>query len=196
MWRHAIRSVRVLAVDLSGTLFFALLLALGVPVLVATGAGIAMAAATVLIGIARGREVGALQWLSLVLVVLSGVATFATNDPRFVMAKPSVIAAIVGVFMLKPGWLARYIPSEVEHLIPDVTWAFGFAWAGLMFLTAGLNLLIVLRFPQYWLAFLAVFPAASKLSLFALHFGTGVLLARRRRRRGQASFCPGAALQA
>ena len=38
---------------------------------------------------------------------------YTTSDPRFVMAKPSVIAVIVGVFMLKPGWLSRYLPEIV-----------------------------------------------------------------------------------
>ena len=119
---------------------------------------------------------------------MSGAATFATNDPRYVMAKPSVVAAIVGVFMLRPGWLSRYIPREIEALIHDVTWWFGFAWAGLMFLMAGLNLLFVLRFPDLWIAFLAIFPVASKLALFAVHFGVSVIVARRRRKRAQASF--------
>ena len=115
------------------------------------------------------------------LVLVSGAATLATSDPRYVMAKPSIIAVVVGLFMLRPGWLARYIPAEIERHIADVTWLFGFAWAGLMFLTAALNLVVVLRYPDYWLAFLATFPALSKLLLFSVHGAVSVAVARRRR---------------
>ena len=185
-----IRSVRLILSDLSGTLLFALLLALGVDVLVATVAGIAMALATVGWTVARRKEVGALQWLSLALVIASGAATLATSDPRYVMAKPSVIAVIVGLFMLRPGWLARYIPADIQDYIPDVTLAFGFVWAGLMFLTAALNLLFVLRFPELWLAFLATFPALSKLGLLAVHMSTSVIVGRRRRMAGEEQILP------
>lgn len=185
MLRQLLQSARVVFGDLSGTLVFALLLALGVPVLIATAAGIVVAAGGVGLSIARRKPVGALQWLSLVLVLLSGAATLATSDPRYVMAKPSVIAAVVGLFMLRPGWLARYIPAETERYIADVTWLFGFAWAGLMFLTAALNLLVVLRYPDHWLAFLATFPALSKLLLFTVHGGVSIVVARRRRENEQ-----------
>lgn len=183
--RQILRSIRLVVGDLSGTLLFAVLLALGVEVLVATTAGIAMALGMVGWTIARRKEVGALQWLSLALVIVSGVATLATSDPRYVMAKPSVIAFIVGVFMLKPGWLARYLPADIQAHIADVTLVFGFVWAGLMFVTAALNLLFVLRFPEYWLAFLATFPALSKLALLAGHMTTSVVVARRRQRRDE-----------
>ena len=178
--RQILRSVRLVVGDLSGTLLFAVLLALGVDVLIATIAGIAMAVGTVGWTIARRKEVGALQWLSLALVIVSGLATLATSDPRYVMAKPSVIALIVGVFMLKPGWLARYLPADIQAHISDITIFFGFVWAGLMFLTAALNMLFVLRFPEYWLAFLAIFPALSKLGLLGVHLTTSVVVARRR----------------
>lgn len=191
-----IRSVRLVLSDLSGTLLFALLLALGVDVLIATVAGIAMALATVGWSIARRKEVGALQWLSLALVIVSGAATLATSDPRYVMAKPSVIAVIVGLFMLRPGWLARYIPADIQDHIPDVTLVFGFVWAGLMFMTAALNLLFVLRFPDLWLAFLATFPALSKLGLLAVHMTTSVVFGRRRRLAGEGQIVSGRPIEA
>ena len=183
MGRDFLRTARLLLGDLSGTVVFAVLLALGVSLLVATIAGIITALAVVGVSLARRRPVGAMQWLSLALVIVSGGATLATSDPRYVMAKPSIIAAIVGLFMLRPGWLSRYVPAEVERYIGDVTWLFGFIWAGLMFVTAALNLLIVLRYPDYWLAFLAIFPALSKLTLFVVHFSTATVIAARRKRR-------------
>ncbi len=179
--RQIVRSVRLVLSDLSGTLLFAILLAVGVDVLIATVAGIAMAIATVGLTIARHKQVGALQWLSLALVIVSGAATLLTSDPRYVMAKPSVIAVIVGLFMLRPGWLARYIPADMEVFIADVTLVFGYIWAALMFVTAALNLLFVLRFPELWLAFLAIFPALSKLGLLAFHIAPSVVVGRRRK---------------
>jgi intracellular septation protein len=180
MLRQILRSARLVFGDLSGTLVFAFLLALGAPILVATAAGIVVAVGGVALTLSRRKPVGPLQWLSLVLVLLSGAATLLTSDPRYVMAKPSVIAVVVGLFMLRPGWLSRYLPVEIERHIADVTWLFGFLWAGLMFLTAALNLVVVLRYPEYWLAFLATFPALSKLTLFAVQAGLSVVLARRR----------------
>ncbi|MGN6500799.1 MAG: septation protein IspZ [Tsuneonella sp.] len=183
MGRGFFRTVRLLLGDLSGTVVFAVLLALGVSLFVATIAGIVTALTTVGVSLARRRPVGAMQWLSLALVIVSGGATLATSDPRYVMVKPSIIAAIVGLFMLRPGWLSRYVPADVERYVGDVTWLFGFIWAALMFLTAGLNLLIVMRYPNYWLAFLAIFPALSKLTLFVVHFSTATFLAARRKHR-------------
>ena len=188
--RQIIRSIRLVLSDLSGTLLFAVLLALGVDVLIATAVGIAMALATVGWTMARHKEVGALQWLSLALVIVSGAATLMTSDPRYVMAKPSVIAVVVGLFMLRPGWLVRYIPADIQDYIADVTYVFGFVWAGLMFVTAALNMLFVLRFPEHWLAFLATFPALSKLALLAVHMATSAVIGRRRKLAREGRIAP------
>ena len=58
------------------------------------------------------QPVEALQWLSLVIILVSGTATFFTHDPPFVMLKPSVIYCIVGLVMLKRGWMNRYLPRS------------------------------------------------------------------------------------
>lgn len=75
MLRQILRSAQLVVSDLSGTLLFALLLAFGVDVLIATIAGIAMALGTVGWTLAQRKEVGSLQWLSLALVLVSGAAT-------------------------------------------------------------------------------------------------------------------------
>jgi intracellular septation protein len=174
------RSAWLLIGDLSGTLLFALLLTLRVDVIIATIAGIAMAVANVAWTMWRKKPVGSIQWLSLVLVIVSGLATLATSDPRYVMAKLSVISVIVGLFMLRPGWLLRYIPDSMAEHVGDVTWVFGFVWAGLMFVTAALNMLFVLRFTEHWPAFIAVFPALSKALLFAAQWVVSILVLNRR----------------
>ncbi len=46
---------------------------------------------------------------------------------------------------------------------------FGFVWAGLMFLTAGVNaVLVVFSDPMTWSKFNALFPPISMLGLFLL----------------------------
>ena len=47
---------------------------------------------------------------------------------------------------------------------------FGYVWAGLMALTGAANLVVAVQFPQFWPAFLAIFPTASKIALFAAQY--------------------------
>jgi len=44
-----------------------------------------------------------MQWLSFALVVVLGAAALLTDDPRFMMAKPSIVHFAVGAVMLRPG---------------------------------------------------------------------------------------------
>jgi intracellular septation protein A len=130
----------------------------------------------------RGRTVGALQWVSLGLVVVFGAATFVTRDPRFMMFKPTLVYLVVAGTMLERGWLRRYMPAAVAHFVPDglvVGW--GYVWAGLMALTAALNAVVALTAGfAAWTAFIGVFPLASKAALFAVQY---VHLRRAARRR-------------
>ena len=42
------------------------------------------------------------------------------------MVKPSLIYILVGVVMLKPGWMNRYLPPIGKAVVPDVAVIFGF----------------------------------------------------------------------
>jgi phosphate transport system permease protein len=57
---------------------------------------------------------------------------------------PAAISAIVGGVMLKRGWMMRYMPEIARGLMPDLIVAFGYAWAGLMFASAALNVVLAL----------------------------------------------------
>ncbi|MGC2177383.1 MAG: septation protein IspZ, partial [Bradyrhizobium sp.] len=97
----------------------------------------------------------------------AGTATLLTNDPRFVMIKPIIIYCVVGIVMLKRGWMNRYLPPVAIELIPDVATIFGYAWAGLMFLSAALNLIVALNYSvTTWSAFMPTYAIVSKLVLF------------------------------
>ena len=85
-----------------------------------------------------------MEWLSLFLVIAAGAATAMTDDPRFVLLKPTAIYVIVGVVMLKRGWMNRYLPTIARAVAPDVAVVVGFLWAGLMFVSAAVNAFIAL----------------------------------------------------
>jgi intracellular septation protein len=178
--KNLLAAAKPLIYDSLGVIVFAVLVALKVNFLAAAVAGAAIAVAIVVSDLVRGRPVPTLQWISLALVLISTAATYLTNDPRFVMGKPSVIYLAVGVAMLKRGWMNRYVPAESLHLIEDRMTLFGYVWAGLMFLTAILNLVIAVWFTAYWAGFIAAFPLASKIALFAVQFANVKATARRR----------------
>ena len=165
-------AARPLISDFFPTIVFAVLVALKVDVRIATGAALAIGIAQVAIQKALGRKVELLQWASLGLVVVFGSLGVLTNDPRFLMTKPTIIYLAVGAVMLKRGWMVRYLPPIAgEHGKPLMI-IFGYVWAGLMALTALANLVVALWFASLWPAFIAVVPFASKLALFAIQYAT------------------------
>ena len=168
--KNFLYAVRPLIYDSLGVIVFAVLVMLKVNFLIAAIAGAVIAAAIVLSDLVRRRPVPALQWVSLALVLLSTAATYLTSDPRFVMAKPSVVYLVVGCVMLKRGWMNRYVPAESLPLIEDRMTLFGYIWAALMFLTAILNLIAAVWFTPRWPEFIATFPLASKIALFLVQF--------------------------
>jgi intracellular septation protein A len=129
----------------------------------------------------RNVPIDTMQWLSLFLVVVFGGATLLTRNPLFVMLKPTLIYAAVGTVMLKPGWMSRYIPPAAQVHGADVTVAFGYLWAALMFATAGANLAVAhWAGPATWAWFIATFPIASKLVLIAAQYAATRSVVRRR----------------
>ena len=175
-----IYAARPLLTDFLGSIFFVVLLAFKVDVSVAAGIGIAISIAVIVVQLVRRKPIAALQWSSLALVLLSAGATMLTRDPRFVMAKPTLVYVAVGFVMLQPGWMKRYIPPIAIGHIDRVTDVFGYVWSALMFVTASANLIIAIWFTPYWMAFIATFPVASKVVLFAIQYWTSRTIARRR----------------
>jgi intracellular septation protein A len=165
-------AARGLLQDLAPTLVFAVLVALKADVLLATGAAMAVGVIQVVMLRVMGRPIAPLQWASLGLVLVFGTASLLAHDPRFLMAKPTIVYAIVGAVMLKRGWMLRYLPPVAAGRAEHVMNTFGYVWAGLMFLTGAANLVIAVWFTALWPAFLAVFPTASKVALFAIQYVT------------------------
>ncbi|MBS0360080.1 MAG: septation protein IspZ [Proteobacteria bacterium] len=185
--KDLVHAVRPLVSDFLATIVFAILIALHLDVRTATGAALLVGVGQVVFQKATHRPVELLQWASLFLVVVFGGLGMMTNDPRFLMVKPSVIYVAVGVVMLKRGWMVRYLPDDAVELVSDLMIRWGYAWAGLMFVTAIANGVIAWTSPAWWPAFVAVFPAASKIGLFAVQFGSMKVIGHRRYRRRMAA---------
>src|ERR1700693_6363015 len=174
---------KLLLLDMASTFFFLVLYLLTHNITLSVDLGMALGIVQIGWQFARKQPIDTMQWMSLFLVLGSGAATLITNDPRFVMVKPSVIYTIVGIVMLKPGWMNRYLPPIAIELVPDIAFIFGFVWAGLMFVSAALNLVVALNFSVVtWSALMSVYAIVSKALLFLIGYATMRTIGVRRRR--------------
>src|SRR6202022_286153 len=160
---------KLLLLDLASTFFFLVLYLLTHNITLSVALGMGLGIGQIGWQFARKRPIDTMQWMSLFLVLGSGAATLITNDPRFVM--------------LKPGWMNRYLPPVAIELVPDIAFIFGFVWAGLMFFSAALNLIVALNFSVVaWSAFMSIWAIVSKAVLFLIGFATMRTIGVRRRR--------------
>ena len=170
--KNLIFAAKPLALDMSSTLLFVIVSALTHNPMLATALAIAAGVGRIGYVRARRQKISAMQWMSLGLVVVFGTATLLTHNPRFMMAKPTIVYILIGAAMLQRGWMLPYMPPQGrEHVGDDVMVRWGYVWAGLMFVTAALNACFALLASfAVWSAFIAIFPAASKIALFAVQF--------------------------
>ena len=181
--RDLFTAAKLLLLDMASTVFFLVVFLLSKNIPLAVALGVALGVAQIGWEFVRKRPIDTMQWMSLFLVVGAGTATLITNDPRFVMVKPSLIYLVVGVVMLKPGWMNRYLPPVAKELVPDIAFIFGFIWSGLMFFSAALNLIVALNFSVVtWASFMSVYGIVSKLGLFLIQYATMRYIGIRRRR--------------
>jgi len=169
---NLMRAARPLANDFLSTIVFVVLVAMKVDARIATACAIAFGVGHVLYMRARRLPVAPLQWAGLALVLVFGTASLMLNDIRFLMAKPTIIYLIIAAVMLKRGWMLRYMPPIARGRSEGLMVVFGYVWAGLMMLTAAANLIMATAFTAQWPLFMAVFPMASKIVLFAVQFLT------------------------
>jgi len=183
--RNLFEAGKLLLLDMAATLVFLVLYLLTHNVAWSVLLGMALGLAQIGRQLARRRPIDTMQWMSLFLVLGAGTVTLITHDPRFVMIKPSVIYLIVGIVMLKRGWMNRYLPPIAIELVPDIAVIFGYAWSGLMFFSAGLNLIVALNVSVVtWSVTMSIWGIASKVVMFLTSYAVmrGVGAARRRRR--------------
>jgi intracellular septation protein len=185
--KDLLNALKLLLLDLASTLFFLILFLLSKNLPLAVALGMALGVAQIGWELARKKPIDTMQWVSLVIVVASGTAALVTHDARFVMLKPTVIYVLVGVAMLKSGWMNRYQPPIAMELMPDLVTIFGFVWSGLMFFSAGLNLVVAFNYSVTgWASFMSAYGIASKLGLFAIQYAVMRFIGVRRGRARRA----------
>jgi len=160
-----------LATDfLSSIVFLALYFTTG-SVVLATSVAITGAVIYVIYARVKGRELGFMTYASLALVIVLAAATLLTNDPRFVLAKPSIAHFAIGAIMLKRGWMLRYMPPIVNETIPEYVTLAGYAWAALMFaLGAGAIAVAITGDLKLWAIYVSVVAVGAKVIAFAVQY--------------------------
>jgi intracellular septation protein len=182
--KNLLEAGKLLFLDMAATLFFLVLYLLTHNLALSVVLGMALGITQIGWQLARRKPVDTMQWMSLFLVLGAGTVTLITNDPRFVMIKPSVIYIIVGVVMLKRGWMNRYLPPVAITLVPDIAIIFGYVWSGLMFFSAVLNVIIALNFSVVtWSVAMSIYGIVSKAALFLIAYATMRIIAGRRYRQ-------------
>ena len=140
-------------------------------VVLATSVAIAGAVAQVVYSRVRGQPLNFMTYASLALVIVLGSATLLTNDPRFVLAKPSIAHFAIGAIMLKRDWMLRYVPPIVSDTIPEYVTIAGYAWAALMFaLGAGTIAVASTGDLKLWALYVSVVLIGAKLTAFAVQY--------------------------
>ncbi len=172
--RNLTEALKPLLADLASTIVFAILIAVTGNIYLATGIGMAVGIAQVLIQKLRGKDIAAMQWMSLALVLIFGTLTLYFQDPRFVMIKFTIGHLAVGAVMLKPNWMSRYLPEIVTETLSERELTFYSAmWPVLMAGLAAANLYIGLVWgPVAWAWFLGVASPAAPWVLFGLQYLT------------------------
>ncbi len=179
--RTLLSAVRALLMDLASTILFFCVYALTRSITLAVMLGLVLAVSQIGWQFLRRKPVDALQWVSLVVVIASGSASLITRDPVFVMVKPSLIYLLVGAAMLKRGWINRYLPPIALETVPDLAIGFGYAWAGLMFFSAALNLVLALSLSvTAWGVAMSAWGIVSKFALILIQIGVMKSTGRRR----------------
>lgn len=157
--------------DLLSTFVFVGMFAVTHSVFASVGLAIAIGAGRIAWQTWHRVPIDLMQWLSLFLVVVFGGAALITHNALFIMLKPTLVYAAVGIVMLRRGWLNRYVPPIAQNQAGDVIILFGYVWAALMFATAAANLGIALQASHAtWAWFIGVFPIASKVALILVQY--------------------------
>lgn len=115
--------------------------------------GVAIAATLLQIGwlYFRNGQVEAMQWISLVIIVLFGGATLVFHDDTFIKWKPTVLywlmgsALVVGHLVLKRNFLQSLMGSQLD--LPEAAWLrLLWAWSGFFAFMGVVNLWVAFNF--------------------------------------------------
>ena len=162
---------RQLFVDFFSTIVFLAVYAASGNILIATGVAIAGGIGQFIVARVRKQKLDVMTWASLALVIVLGSATLLTNDPRFVLIKPSIAHFAIGAIMLRKDWMLRYAPPLVRENIPHLATQAGYAWAILMFALGLGNIAVALTGNVNWWAFyVSVIAVGAKIAAFCIQY--------------------------
>jgi intracellular septation protein len=158
-------ALRQLFLDFLSAIVFLALYALTENLYLATGLAVAVSLTQIAIAKLRREPIDAMQWLVLFLVLVLGGATLLASDGRFIMLKSSISHSAIGIVMLRPGWMGRYLPPIVtENLSKQFVVAAGYCWAAWFFVLAAANLVVALNFDfQFWAWFFLIGLVGGKI---------------------------------
>ena len=160
-----------LASDFLSAIVFLVIYLITDNVILATSVAIAGAVAQVIYARFKGQQLNYMTYASLALVVVLGTITLLTNDPRFMLAKPSIAHFAIGAIMLKRGWMLRYMPPIIVETVPEYVTAAGYAWAALMFaLGAGTIGVAMTGDMKLWTFYVTVVLVGAKIAAFAIQY--------------------------
>ena len=160
-----------LATDFFSTIVFLAIYLATDNIVLATSVAIAGAVGQVVYSRTKGKELGYMTWASLALVIVLGAATILTQDPRFVLAKPSIAHFAIGAIMLKRGWMLRYMPPIAVETIPEYITFAGYAWAVLMFALGASTIAVALTGDlKLWTIYVSVVAVGAKIAAFAVQY--------------------------
>lgn len=169
---NLLRAFRPIASDFLSTILFIVVYDATGSLPVGVGAGIATAIVQTAWLKWRGRKIEIMQWASLALVLVLGSATLLTRNAHFIMVKPTIAAFAIAAVMLRPGWMARYLPPIVtENVSPRLPLVWGYVWSAAIFGLGVANLIVAFVFgPKTWAMYTAFVPISVQLSLFLLQY--------------------------
>lgn len=178
-----------LAFDFFSTIVFLVIFLATGNVVLATVIAIAGAIAQFVYARIKGKTLDIMSWASLALVIVLGLMTLITNDSRFVLMKPSIAHFAIGVIMLRPGWMLRYMPPFVTEHIPHLAYAAGYVWAALMFAIGIGNIAVAWTGDlKLWAFYVSVIALGAKIVAFAVQYGVfRALITRKIRREREAA---------
>jgi intracellular septation protein len=160
-----------LASDFFSTILFLALYLTTSSIVLATSIAIAGAIGQVIYARVTGKELSFMTWASLALVIVLGGVTLLTQDPRFVLAKPSIAHFAIGAIMLKRDWMLRYMPPIVAETIPNYVTIAGYAWAILMFaLGAGTIAVAATGDLKLWAIYVSFVSVGAKILALAVQY--------------------------
>jgi intracellular septation protein len=158
--------------DFFSTIVFLAIWAATGNIYLATGVAIAGAIGQFARARHQGHALDVMNWASLGLVIVLGGATILTQDPRFVMMKPSIAHFAIAVVMLRRGWMLRYLPALVkEHVSANAIIATGYCWAALMVALGLANIAIAATGDiRLWAWFVSIGAVGAKVVAFGVQY--------------------------